>query len=309
MKYALECKVDSLHLIQKEIKYNKNDKEYILKPNTKGFIQSIKIIKTISNPESFFSEIIEGKGDSKLTINIKADEDVFNELKFEFQYLESSLAFGSAPIKIHWESPTQEWIAENKEEREKLKVFKTEVQRGYPIKPVFIEEEDIISFIDNKKDYEELTVLKTFYNNGGDFFRNFRYINAFYNFYYVIEDVYGGGKTQNRAIMNSYKKSRELKEHIKWVRDNYIDTSPKHKKNLDVFLKDMNKTDSVNDIIEFLVLTRGRLHHYSRKSTIKIGTPLNRLEYETVAFFMLGLAFRAILQEILNINKKLGIAK
>ena len=109
-------------------------------------------------------------------------------------------------------------------------------------------------------------------------------------------------------ILKSFKESEDLIRFIEWVRDEHILNHEKHSKALIKFLDDMNKTTSTEDILDFLVNTRGRLHHFSRRSTLKIGTPFNQRDYETVAFFTMGIALRAILQEIYYINKELGIA-
>jgi len=309
MRFAIECSIDSLMLIEKEFHLQLGDAEYYLIPNKNGFISSIKITKKVDNPEKFYSEVLSGTGGSKLTINIRAEKEFVEKLRSEMQYLEASLSFDGPHTQIHWESPKQEWIPENDEEKSKLKIFKIEFKKEYPVKPKILTEEIFYSIIINRNNYDELTVLKAFYNDGIKFFKEFKYINAFYNFYFIIEDIYGGANTQNRLIIKSYKESENLKEHIKWIMDNYIKNNERHHTKLKEFLKDMGKTDSIEDIIEFLVLTRGRLHHFSRKSTLKIGTPLNQSDYESVAFLAMGIALRALLNEILEINKTIGIAK
>lgn len=181
-------------------------------------------------------------------------------------------------------------------------------ERKYPVKITELNETYFIDIIKSRLNYNKLTILKAFYNDGDRFFREFKFINAYYNFYFVIEDLYGDGNTSNRLILKSFIESTDLRQFTEWVRDNHILNHDKHSKNLVKFLEDMGKTTSTDDILEFIVNTRGRLHHFSRKSSIKIGTPFNQREYETVAFLVMGMALRAILQEVYYINKELGIA-
>lgn len=310
MKYSLECDVDSLTSIERDYEINYEDKKYFLYPNERGFIGKIRIEKDVKEPEKFISEIGPGQGESKATIIIRSDPVIVEELRSDLQYLETQISFGGNYTKIHWEDPKTEYIPESEEEKEQLKIRAFERKsEGYPITPVLLRDEDFKFFIETKEHYDELTVLKAFYCNGRNDFHNYNYINAFYNYYFVIEDLYGEGNTKNNLIMKSFKESDELIGHIEWVIENHIKNDERHLKNLTDFLDDMGKTIDVNDIIEFLVLTRGRLHHFSRKSTLKIGTPFNQRQYESIAFLAMGLAVRGILQRILKINRELGIAK
>jgi len=307
MKYRLGCNVESLVKIQKTVTFVLNEKEYIFKPNRYGFLSSIEILTKVENPEEFFAKIIPhaiGKGHHKL--EIKSDEEITQILQEEMQYLEATLMFGGSRTKIKWEDPERGWVPENEEDKKKINVLGISYERGYPKKITEIDEEYLKEIIKNRDDYDKLTMLKAFYNDGDRFFVEFKYINAIYNFYFVIEDLYGDGNTSNRLIMRSFKESTNLREFVEWARDEQILSHKKHSKQLISFLEDMGKTTSTDDIIEFLVNTRGRLHHFSRKSTLKIGTPFNQGDYETVAFFVKAIALRAILQEIYYIKKSLG---
>ena len=294
---------DSLVRITGVYNFKLGDKEYSIIPNEQGFISHFIIVKKIQNPEEFYSELSPGKEDSKLTINIKSGIGVVDELKSDFQYLESSIAFMGSYTKIRWENPIQEWIPETEEEKSKLKIIKLEHKKiGYPQSALILPENDFKEMILDKPKYDSLTILQAFYNDSNNFYNDFKYINAFYNYYFVIEDIYGGNNTQNRLIKKSFKNSTDLKNNIKWVIDTRIKPHKKHNNNITNFLKDMNLTDTVDDIIDFLIDTRGRLHHFSRKSTLKIGTPFNQSDYESVAYLASGIALRSILGEILKIN-------
>jgi len=303
MQYSLGYPADSLVRITGVYNFKMGDKEYSIIPNEQGFISHFKIVKKIQNPEEFYSEISPGKGDSKLTISIKSGIGVVDELKSDFQYLESSIAFMGSFTKIRWENPIQEWIPETEEEKSKLKIIKFEHKKIGCLKSISIlPEKDFKEMILDKLKYDSLTILQAFYNDGKNFYDDFKYINAFYNFYFVIEDIYGGNNTLNRLIKKSFKNSTDMRNNIKWVMDTQIKPHKKHNNNITNFLKDMNLTYTVDDIIDFLVDTRGRLHHFSSKSTLKIGTPFNQSDYESVAFLASGIALRAVLGEILKIN-------
>lgn len=310
MKYKLECKVDSLAQINNEIKFELNDRAYVFRPNRDGFLSSIQIITKVENPDDFFTKLkphAHGKGQHEMVV--KSDESITRPLKEEMQYLEATIMFGGSPTKINWEDPERGWIPENEEEREKINVLQIAYERTYPQKITVLDENYFKSIIESREDYDDLTILQAFYNDGNRFFCEFKYVNAFYHFYFVIEDLYGAGKTSNRLIEKSFKESDDLRRFIEQVRDEHILNHERHSKSFIDFLDDMGKTTSTDDIIEFLVKTRGRLHHFSRRSTLRIGTPFNQRAYETIAFFVMGLALKGILQETYYINIELGIAK
>ncbi len=133
-------------------------------------------------------------------------------------------------------------------------------------------------------------------------FNSFRYINAFYNFYFVIEDLYGKGKTKNFGIEKEFKKNKTFRDLVEWMINN-DKISGRHKRNIKSFLLEEHKSYNVDGIIELIIKVRGNLHHFSSKSSKHTGTPLNNKDFESMAFLLLGLSYRSILQKIYERNK------
>jgi hypothetical protein len=306
MKYSLECKVDSKLLIGNALNVAEGTKEYILTPDNNGFLASIKIITKVDNPEKFYSKIEQGNEKVKLAITVESDETIANDLKSDFQYLESSLAFAGNLKKIYWEEAKQEWIPETEEEKSKLKVFAFSFSRKYPDSPTKITKNDFVQIIKGKSKYDCLTTLKSFYREGKNSFDRFQYVNAFYNFYFVIEDLFGGGKTKNKQIEESYQSSDELKEIIKWATDTHIKTSEEHSKGISKFLKELRLQDTTEDIIRLLVRMRGRVHHYTSKSSLEQVTPLSQGDFASISFLIMAIALMSILRETVKINRRKG---
>lgn len=304
MKYSLECKVDSKILIGDTISIVEGAKEYILTPDKKGFLASIKITAKVENPEKFYSKLEKGNGKVKWNITIESDATLFSDLRSDFQYLESSLAFVGNLKRIHWAEPKQEWIPETEEEKSKLKVFGAYFKREVPDKPTILRKQDFTQIIKGKDKYHYLTTLKSFYREGKNSFDQFQYVGAFYSFYFIIEDLFGAGKTKNRQIEESFKSSVELKEAIKWMMNGQIRTSEKHSRNIRKFLRELNLHDTTEDIIRLLIRTRGRVHHYTSKSSLKQATPLTQRDFESIAFLSMGIAMKSILREMIKINRK-----
>lgn len=100
----------------------------------------------------------------------------------------------------------------------------------------------------------------TFYNRGASDASSHRFIEAFYNLFFFLEYLYIRGKTNKRKVVNELLKSTELVETIEKVR---------RKEELAqlLTLRSLEKitNSSVEEIIEMIVSTRGRLHHPNEK--------------------------------------------
>lgn len=304
MKYSLECKVDSRLAIGSVIDIIDDTKEYIFTPDKEGMLASLKIVKKVDDPEKFYSKIEEGDEKVRMKITVETDEAIFSDLRSDFQYIESYLAFIGNLKKIHWEEAKQEWIPETPEEKSRLKVFEVSLNRTYSDTPTPIGKNVLVGVIRGKNKYDGLTTLKSFYREGKNFFTQFRYVDAFYNFYFIIEDLYGGGKTKNVDIERNFKSSKKLRETVEWVLQTQINTSEKHSKNILQLLVEEKIQNGIDGIIELIVAVRGRLHHYISRSSLKQATPLNQRDFESPAFLVMGIAFMSILKEIVKINQE-----
>ena len=84
---------------------------------------------------------------------------------------------------------------------------------------------------------------------------------SFHSFYYIIEDLYGGGKTRNRDVITEMKSFQELREIIQWAFERVAD-EPKHRNALQT-LFDSEKlpfdVDGFNNAVN--ILQRKYLHH------------------------------------------------
>jgi len=304
MKFSMECKVDSKTFIGNVMNVVEGNKEYILTPDKDGMLTSVKIITKVDNPERFYSKIEEGNGKVAMKITVEADETIFNDLKSDFQYIESTLSFGGNLRRIYYEEPKQEWIPEIEEERSKLEVLATSFSRKYPDVPRQLTKEAFEQIVRGKSKFDCLTTLKSFYREGDYFFKQFQYVNAFYNFYFIIEDLFGGGATKNKQIEQNFKSSVELKETVEWVMNTQINPHEKHSKNIANFLKEVNADATTEGIVKLLVRMRGRVHHYTSKSSLKQATPLTERDFESMDFLAMGIALMSILKEIVKINRR-----
>jgi len=302
MKFSLECQLESKIQLPKEIEIKHKDRTYIFYPNENNLLNKIKIISAVKNPEKFYSEIKfmpEKKVKHHMTIN--RDKELFDSIINDFKELESILAFSGNLKRIMWDNPKDALICETEEERQKVKILGTKFRKEYPNLIKFMDEDTLKEIIFTKAKYSSLTIPKAFWREGKNDFKSFRYINAFFNFYFIIEGLYGNGKTRNYAIEEEFKKSKDFRNFVKWIIDR-IEKETKHFNKINEMLKYRNKNLDIDGLIHLLVATRGALHHFADNPHKTQGTPFDHKEFETIAWISLGLATRAISQKILEIN-------
>jgi len=304
MKYAIECNVKSHILIKQEISITHEDKTYIFMPDEKGLLKSIKIIMPVKNPNLFYSSVEPSPNKGiKLNITIQRDNQLSESIIREFQELESTLSFNGSLRKIYWNEPKEDLIFDNEEERKKAQIYGTHFSKSYPITRMVITPEQLAQIIGTKDRYASLSALKSFFREGKNEFEDFRYINAFFNFYFVLEGVYGNGKTKNVQVEHEFNNSKEFVDCInKFIRNNLI-PDMRHYKNIEAMLKHRNKKVNEEGIIHLLVSTRGELHHFANNPNKVQGTPFNHEYFESIAWMTLGFAVFAIAQKIVEINQ------
>lgn len=299
----MECNVEASISIPNIITINNENFEYTFYPSDKGKLEKIKITVPVQHPEKFYSKIGEGQPPAKFSINVDLDKEVYNKLIFEFQRIEATLTINGIK-RIRWDSPRTTVIPETEEEREKIQVFSFEHNKEYPEREENFDNETLTDVIKTMHKYDELIVLRAFLREGINEFHRFNYINAFYNFYFILEDLYGGNNTKNSLVEKSFLASDELMNLLKDSLTKHIETNKKHKTNLTKFLKERQLDYSPENIIKLIISTRGSLHHFSRKNRLQQGTPLNQKDFETIAFLLFGLALTGVLFRIVDINKR-----
>jgi hypothetical protein len=310
MKLSLECYVKGRIKIGKQLSAANGLKEYLLVPDDEGWLSSIKINKKVKTTQNYSAKLEPGDGEVKAKIAIDGDRDEYLELVREYQELESVLSFttNGSLKSIAWDSPKVDYIPETEEEQKRVNVYGFQRIKEYSDNPKFLDEKKFDDIIKSKENYRSLIVPKAFYRDGMNEFTSHRYINAFYNFYFILEDFYGEGKTQNKDVANAFKDSKDFRGILEWMVKN-INQYEKHQTNIRRFCDEEKVTYDNNGLIDLLQKIRGNLHHFSSKSSKHLGTPFSHEDFESIAFLTMGLALQAILQKIVKINQSMDIGK
>ncbi len=303
MKIALEYPVDATIHIGEEIRLVYQNKEYVFLSDTKGNLKAIRIISSVDNPKRFATKFESSGKESGADFTINMGNNPPSELIAEFQELESVLSFETegALRRVIWNKPIQEFIPESDSDKTFIAVHSLQLEKSWPRTRAKLSKSTLSEIINTKDKYHSLVIPKSFYREGIIEYEEFRYINAFRNFYYILEDLYGGGKTKNKDIINEMGSSPELRKTMEWALKN-VKEDAKHYSALKKLADSEKITLDVDCFIGLLVRIRGRTHHFTSRGGKRYPTVFDHEKYRSIAWITLGIAAHVILSRIVIIN-------
>jgi len=307
VKYSLTCAVDSRASLEKAFCCVSGAFQYEFIPGIKKTLEKIRITSQVSAPKAFQSKIESGEpGGPKIHLKVARDWQLHGEMLLQFQKLESLLAFnGEIVERIRWDQPKEEVICETEEERAATEIFAVHMTEEYDRVPVRINQLGVERIIVAKDRFDSLIVPMAFWREGLNDHHSFRYINAFFNFYFILEGLYGAGKTRNSDVEKQFAKSpefrKDIEDQIKRYRE---DRNPLHLECVQKMLGARSKQLDVEGVIHLLVKTRGELHHFTNNPNRPQGNPFTNKAYQSLAHMTLVLSYYAIQRQTVLINQK-----
>ncbi|MFQ5713875.1 MAG: hypothetical protein ACE5GU_07580 [Candidatus Scalinduaceae bacterium] len=201
--------------------------------------------------------------------------------------------WGVESIDVHL--PKNEWIAESDEEKKKLQLFNFSLEKNeledHEIRPISFDllARPIISAVKRKKH----DVVLAFYRRGCNDIKKEEYIEAIYDFYFVLESAFAKGKNKNYAVEKEFLKSKDLRKHIESCRDDAelirtLRPEDRHK------YRTLLDGKSIDELIKFIVSIRGFLHHHTEKRH-DIWNPEKQGRFKAEAFFLQNLCYKITL--------------
>ncbi len=297
MQYKIVAEVVGNLFIPDNVCFEFRGYEFDFISDDKGRLKSIGISKKVPDDrvEKFKSTFGPGKGQSVGTINIGGDIETHEELVDQLQMLESALAFSSkaALERINWDAPEQEYIPETPDDEQLIAIRSFRYSRQYPKSKSLLQPDFIKKLVEYAPKYDELRVAKAFWREGMVFFNRFQYVQAFYQFYFVIEDFFASGKSGKKQVLSEFHKSSEFEELCNKTLIELFKTE-KHRENLKRFFEECNCEPTHIGLQELLFEMRGALHHFSSGSSRPKGTPFNQKEFESISLLSMYLVTLAI---------------
>ena len=237
-------------------------REFTFEPNADGFLARVTAIASVPNPAGFTTRTIMDTEQRKFSIQVNRDEKLHSELMIAIQSLESILGFYFNVKNIHWNHVEAFVEVENDAESSQIEVFRWFIKPGVTDAESEISGEQMALVISTAEQSEDLATTLAFYREGANDMRNLRYVSAFFNFYFVLEGLYGNGKTKNPAVEAEFKRSKRLVETVQAMIDRGLPKSYGEDEGILERLERMKKKCSVDNIIALMVSTRGDLHHH-----------------------------------------------
>lgn len=281
MLYQISVKYEGDSYIKSPFELNLEPFKISVVCDKNKIVNELIISKKLTDYEKYLPKL-KTEEPHKHSLNITSGPD-FEDIISLIQTIESLGSFWFRVKKIYWETPKRDWIPENDEERKRIQVTGIKFKQEYPKIPIEFSPRLLTEMVILRDNYKHLIIPMAFYREGRNEFSSFRYVYAFINFYFYLEDLYGFGKTKNIQVEKQFIKSEQINRALNQTINSF---SKRHQNNLKEFLRIENYQYDNIGIIKLIVKVRGNLHHFSQKSSKKKGHPLNQKDFETMAYLL-----------------------
>jgi hypothetical protein len=203
--------------------------------------------------------------------------------------------------RLRWDAPKRRVIAESDEEAKDAAAVSFHLKRKWGIIPNRLLAKDLEAIVDDRQLIQPVQLLQSFFRESKNELYQFRFINAFYNFFFVLEGLFGKGKAGAKELRTAFWSHPAFKDLVisSWQALTEQDEELTERILSDVGAPSASAPDSIAlVVVDFIIDTRGVTHHFYLQSSRKQGTPLNQGNYEPVACFVFLLAERAINREV-----------
>lgn len=256
----------------------------------KNILNKVSVSKRVLNYKKFLPKLTFDEDEDQFILELHSKNPHHKELVSILQFIEAFGNYFFGITQIDWSQAEWEWVAENKKEEEEINVPSANLKNHYNETHKEFSLELVTKLLQKRNDLAYLIIPLSFYREGCNDFNSFRYVNAYMNFYFYLEGLYGGGNTKNSAIEKKFKESKHIKLAVRKMIDHLKKSEySKHLKQLQIFLKSEQCKLSVNGIIELIIRIRGNVHHFSIRSSKFQGNPLNQEAFESPAYLIMGL--------------------
>ncbi len=218
-------------------------------------------------------------------ITLPQDEFIY-EFQRILQHIES---FGGLDLdirKINWENPYIHWIAESDDEKVPINGYRRSIK--YPKSNSEITKNWLQNTLLNRNMLSHLVVPFSFYREGINFYKKELYLSSFLNFFLMLEGLFANGKYHKNKMIEEFNKSEILKASI----EKSMKTLQNNQQNeiQRLWLNDHYELEKYFDnesIIKLLVEERGKLSHYSLKSSVRQRNIMDERKYFSLAYITL----------------------
>lgn len=190
--------------------------------------------------------------------------------------------------EIDTEAMAVEWIPESKEETQRMELFSFSMSRGNlsDRRPRDAQIQMFARTISGYHGFSESEVPLNFFRRGKNDLREGRFIDAIYDFYFVLETLFANGKFHKDAVIREFCDSNELVEAIEHLKREINDPVYFPHDLKSPYQDRLRKSSS--DVIKDLVEIRGFLHHHTLRRR-GIWHPANQKEFRVDCIVLLNI--------------------
>jgi hypothetical protein len=304
MRYALECTVDARIRLPQDIDGEWfRGRRLVIKRDHEGFVSTIRIEGKVPDEDPIAMSVVQEPG-KPTAFKSSGGGDIRRELQSELQLIESTLGLYCKLTRIRWEEATAIIIPESREEEQRIQWNNLRITRESPDNHVRISAEDFCTLLQLGNFARELVTTMSFFREGNIDLKTFRFITAFFSFYFILEGLYANGKSKNKEVCLEFAKSQLLRATIATTLQMPLYSGGIEKPgdifSIDQFLSLARKRRDVEGVIHMLVWVRGDLHHFVNNPNKLTGSPFTHHRYETLAWFIHDVCLQVLTTEITN---------
>lgn len=262
---------------------------YYFETNEEQVLTNIRVTATVNDREQWPQICPSSEPGVKATLRLHDRTLPF--IQVELRAIAGLLyLYGLKSVDI--DNPAMEWVPENDLETNLLRItgFRVRYQQERPLFPLSFD--TLAKAVIAAVDYQHLELPLSFLRNGRIAVEERRYIEAIWQFYFIIETLFGNGKFKRTAIKRELKRSVHLRTAIKQFLDLPEERYPSRELR-EVAFKKFHSYD-VDSLINYLVDLRGSLHHHTFKRK-GVWHPAYQGEYNADSFMFEQIALNLAL--------------
>lgn len=280
------------------------DLDFALESDSSGRVARVSVsAKVPQNRVERLRSTISREGENHSHITVGADTELHERLLGQLQLLEAQIGYGfvGAPLeRIRWDVAETKVIPESPEEEALLQVWDVKVNRSYPKTRGVFTKDSFAEMVTSMGDYASLLEAKTLWREGMAAQKRQRYVQAFQNFFFALEDLYADGKTSEKEVVRRFQESGHVMDacarFLSWVQH-----EKRHRGLLERYFGDTrcNIADR-SEMARMLFRMRGALLHFSRKRKHGAAAVKDQRGYETLALLSGYVANMCIGRQIID---------
>jgi hypothetical protein len=312
MRFSVRCEVEADVILPRGLELRRHGRIFELEVESGNLWKTLRVTAPVKYPKRFrwgLEPIPEPRPANAAPFKVhgKFDKDLFDSIIADIQALESTLSLFFPLKRIDWRHPVLNVEFESNDRRDLTwgNLENVRVNSGTP-PPVKADENLFVQIAFKGLASHHLATIESFWREGENEVLAGRFINAFYNFYFVLEGLYGNGQWNNDKLESEFKASTELETSI----DAYFAARQpqKHIEQVHRMLPEQKKQalPTREILIELIIRTRNRLHHFSNDPKKPHGSPLNHELYEGISMLVRFLAHKGLVKRALEVTGVAG---